>query len=91
MERLLSGESGSGYTSRSLSTYNIKSSGRRTPAPTTKVLRWKDLEAAVVSTMNKREDISTRSVAGTEEEQHNALSGDYLLGDEYNEIEELFV
>jgi hypothetical protein len=72
----------------------LKTSGTTTPAPTSKVLRWKDLEAAAGAVEKLREEVnesSGQSVFGTEDGRRDALSGDDLWEDEGINDEELFV
>lgn len=84
----------------------LKSSGNRTPAPTSKVLRWKDLEAATAEAARTRRvvDIATssvrsvRSVDGTEDEEGEREEGTEESEGEgrrrgyvREEVEEMFV
>lgn len=94
MNNLLYGNNSNGSVGRIASTLAFKSSGARTPAPASKVLRWKDLEAAtaeVAAMTGQREALSTRSVFGTEEGRRDVLNGDELWEDERVDVEELFV
>ena len=93
MNSLLYGGSSSASIERK--TLTLKSSGARTPAPTSKVLRWKDLEATAAAeaamVAGQGEDISMRSVFGTEEGRHDFLNMGESREDELFEVEELFV
>jgi hypothetical protein len=88
MNALIHGTSITGSIGRSNSTPALKSSGARTPAPKSKVLRWKDLEAA--ETADRNDDISTRSVFGTENGRRDIL-GEELWQDDHFGSEGLFV
>ena len=82
-----------------------KSSGSRTPAPTSKVLRWKDLEAATAEVARDRSRIvrisdlgSVRSVNGSDDGQVKGQGGEEDEGQvggigerEEEEVEEMFV
>jgi hypothetical protein len=85
----------------------LKSSGNRTPAPTSKVLRWKDLEAAAVEAVRTRMEgmpsgsvRSVRSVDGTEKGEEDEADGEGREGEEgrmgreyvrEGKVEEMFV
>ena len=88
MKVLLYGTSLSAILARSSSNTVLKSSGSRTPAPTSKVLRWKDLEAAAVADAAGLEQSSVQSVFGTEEGDRDLLNYDGMWE---NELEELSV
>ena len=90
MNTLIYANSIAGSLGRNNSTPALKSSGGRTPAPTTKVLRWKDLEAATSEAADQNDDISTRSVFGMDEVCRDFLV-DELWQDDRFDIEELFV
>lgn len=79
-----------GSLGRNNSTSILKSSNARTPAPTSKVLRWEDLEAATAEAADQMDYISTRSIVGTEEGCRDVL-GDQLWQDDHFDSEELFV
>jgi hypothetical protein len=95
MNNLLYGSSNNGSIERKISTFALKSSGTRTPASTSKVLRWKDLETAAVAEAaiidGPGEDISVQSVFSTDERRHDVINGDEWWEDEPFEVEELFV
>ena len=93
MDTLLSASSVGGNLAQYSTTSALKSSGMRTPAPTTKVLRWKDLEAtATASAMtDRRDNMSTRSIFGTEEGEQDLFYDGNLWEGERFDSEELFV
>jgi hypothetical protein len=69
-------------------------SGSQTPAPTSKVLRWKDLESAAAEAeqlADELEDDTRQSLFGMEEGREDALNGEELWEDERVDVEELFV
>jgi hypothetical protein len=94
MNALLYGNSLSTFMDKGGSTLVLKTSGTTTPAPRTKVLRWKDLEAAAAEALKARDEsdeCSGRSVFGTVEGRVDVLSGNELWEEDGHDIEELFV
>jgi hypothetical protein len=92
LNSLLYGNSLSTFLDRNSSL--LKTSGTTTPAPTSKVLRWKDLEAAAAEVEKLREEFNEsngQSVFGTEDGQRDALSRDDSWEEEGINDEELFV
>jgi hypothetical protein len=89
MNTFIYGNSITGSLGRNNSTSVLKSSGAQTPAPTSKVLRWKDLEAAAAEAANQMYDVSTGRVFGTGEGRRDL--GDELWEDDDFDSEELFV
>jgi hypothetical protein len=91
MNTLLYGASISGLLGQSASPSILKSSGTQTPAPASKVLRWKDLEAAAMEDqVQEIEGLSTRSIFATQERQDVLTMGD-SWDNEGDYLEELFV
>ena len=90
MNTLLYGTTPPLLLTRNNSSSILKSSGYNTPAPTSKVLRWKDLEATSRATINEPglAQSSVQSVFGTEEGEKDLLTMDEIWE---NEEEELFV
>jgi hypothetical protein len=94
MNTLLYGNSLSTFLGKNESTSILKSSGTRTPAPTSKVLRWKDLEAAALEVAQASEElemVSGQSEFGTEEARPESLQGEIFRDDNEHYVEELFV
>jgi hypothetical protein len=93
MNSLLLGNSLSMFLDKTGSTLVLKTTGGTTPAPRSKVLRWKDLEAVATDAENARDETietSERSVFGTEEGQEDVLCGNELWQEDLD-VEELFV
>ena len=66
----------------------LKSSGSGTPAVGSKVLRWKDLEAAAAQAAAELEHSSVQSVFGSEDGERELLNGHMMWN---NENEDLFL
>jgi hypothetical protein len=91
MNALVYGNSSLSVLGRSNATSILKSSGSQTPAPASKVLRWKDLEAAAIEERQvAAQELSARSLSGTEELQ-DVLTRDVSWFKEGDALEELFV
>lgn len=93
MNILIFGNSSSGSVTHGISTPILKSTGGGTPAPTSKILRWKDLETAIgeLSALEENEKLSTRSIFGSDIGQRDVLSGDEIWSADSQDFEELFV
>ena len=94
MNALLHGPAALGQLGNATPTTKVTPSGAQTPAPTSKVLRWKDMEAAVTEAgrlVDELEDDTGLSLFGTEEGRHDVLNGEELWDDERVDVEELFV
>ena len=94
MNALLYGATPSGTLGDATPTTKMTPSGAQTPAPTSKVLRWKDMEVAVAEAgwlADGLEDDTGHSLFGTEEGRHDVLNGEELWDDERVDVEELFV
>jgi len=86
MNNLLFGTSFGALLTRNSSTSILKSSGTRTQAPTSKVLRWHDLEAGRAETAEGLEQSSIQSVFGTEDGERDLLNADELWQDEEEDL-----
>jgi hypothetical protein len=95
MNTLMYGNSLNGLLglNRSTATLKMAPSAIMTPAPRSKVIRWKDLELAqnTVPEEELSEPITGQSVFGSETGRSDALTGDELWGNDHGDIEELFV
>ena len=75
-------------------TTGLTPSGLQTPASTSKVLRWKDMEAVAMEAgrlADEVEDNTRHSLFGTGERQQDVLNGEELWDDERIDVEELFL
>jgi hypothetical protein len=87
MNALLFGTSMSAaFLMRNISPSILKSSGAQTPAPTNKVLRWKDLEDSGVDDLPGQDPSSVQSIFGTEEGERDLLIADGLWDEEDEEL-----
>ena len=94
MNALLYGSALPGQLGHSTPASKLTPSGAQTPAPTSKVLRWKDMEAAAAEAgrlADELEDDTRESLFGMEEDRHDVLNGGELWDDERVHVEELFV
>ena len=94
MSNFASGNSYTGFGGQGSSTPILKSTGTTTPAPTSRVLRWKDLESAAESAggpSRETDKLSTRSLFGSEGDELDVLNGGGVWEDERHEFEELFI
>jgi hypothetical protein len=93
MNTLLYGNSLNAFLGKNASASILKSSGTRTPLPASKVLRWKDLEAAALEVANPGEELEIVSEHSEVKSEGgmDVLHGEDFSDGELQDVEELFV
>jgi hypothetical protein len=89
MNSLLLGSHPLGFSSLNISK-SMSKSGNCTPAPTTKVLKWKDLETPVGAESEPGTLSNQRNIARPYEIPQEIFNGDMLWSND-RDMEELFV